>query len=173
MRPYSVVVPSKAWHNFVPMRVENLFAVLITLQFLVIISHDWLEIPGWTHGRQVQAVIGRQKLLWATAINAIFPGTAVAFALWFVGKPHPRYVASYWAIYCGITVFSAIAMWYVPYLFGADEKKQTEYAKMYAGTRHVFPARGNNPRPNLLHVVFHLLFVVNFALAVMIRFRWV
>ncbi len=153
------------------MKVETLFALLITLQFIVVVCHDWLDIPGWTHGSQVQQIIGRQKLLWATAINAIFPGVAVAFAFWFEGKPHPQFVGTYWTIYCGVTVFSVISMWYVPYFFGADEKKKLEYSRMYAGTRHIFPARGDNPRPNLLHVGFHVLFVVNFALALAIRFR--
>lgn len=152
------------------MRLDALFAWLIILQFIVVVSHDWLEIPGWTHGSQVQAAIGRTKLLWASAINAIFPGLAVAFTLWFWGKPHPRYVATYWVIYCALTVASAVGMWYVPYLFGADEKKKLEYLQMYAGTRHIFPARGDNPRPNLLHVLFHILFVVNFVLALMILF---
>jgi hypothetical protein len=153
------------------MRAGALFEWLIVLQFVVVVSHDWLEIPGWTHGSQVQAVIGRTKLLWATGINAIFPGLAAGFALWFWGKSHPSYVGTYWVIYCAVTVASAVGMWYVPYLFGADEKKKLEYSRMYAGTRNIFPARGDNPRPNLLHVLFHILFVVNFALALMIRLR--
>jgi hypothetical protein len=74
------------------MTADTLFAFLIMLQFIVIVCHDWLDIAGWTHGRQVQAVIGRTKLLWATAINALFPGAAVAFAAWFWGKSHPRFV---------------------------------------------------------------------------------
>jgi hypothetical protein len=152
------------------MRINTLFAWLIILQFIVVVSHDWLEIPGWTHGSQVQAAVGRTKLLWATAINAIFPGLAVAFALWFWGKSHPSYVGTYWVSYCAVTVASAVGMWYVPYLFGADEKKKLEYLQMYTGTRHIFPARGDNPRPNLLHVLFHVLFVMNFALASMISF---
>ena len=106
------------------MSLHTLFAFLITLQFLVVGSHDWIDIPGWNHGRQVQAVIGRTKLLWATVINAVFPGLAVAFALWFWGRSHPTYVGSYWVIYCGVTLLSAIGMWYVPYLRGADEKKK-------------------------------------------------
>ena len=154
-----------------PMNLQTLFAWLIILQFIVVVSHDWLEIPGWTHGSQVQAAIGRTKLLWATAINAIFPGVAVGFALWFWGKTHPTYVGTYWLFYCGVALASAIGMWYVPYFRGTDEKTKLQYAAMYAGTRHIFPARGDNPRPNLLHVLFHILFVVNFGLALMIRFR--
>jgi hypothetical protein len=49
---------------------------------------------------------------------------------------------NYWVIYCAVTVASAIAMWYVPYLFGGSEEQRRDYAEMYAGTRQVLPARG-------------------------------
>jgi len=62
-------------------------------------------------------------------------------------------------------------MWYVPYLHRAPDKQKSEYLKMYAGTRHVLPARGDNPRPNLFHMGIHLLFVVNVCLSVALRFR--
>lgn len=149
---------------------EALFAVLIVLQFAVVVSHDWLEIPGWTHGSQVQAVVGRRKLALATAINAIFPGLAVAFAIAFWNAAKPWYVDDYWIAYCAITVISAVAMWYVPYVLGASEATKREYAGMYAGTLQVLPARGDNPRPNLLHICFHVLFVANLALVLMMRF---
>jgi hypothetical protein len=42
-------------------KIETLFACLIVLQFAVVVSHDWLDIPGWTHGWQAQAVVGRWK----------------------------------------------------------------------------------------------------------------
>ena len=72
-------------------------------------------------------------------------------------------------MYCAVTVASAIGMWYVPYLFGTTEKQKREYGTMYAGTRHVLPPRGDNPRPNLLHICFHLLFAANLFLAIAIR----
>jgi len=64
-------------------------------------------------------------------------------------------------------------MWYVPYLLGTTEERKREYLRMYAGTRQVLPARGDNPRPNLLHVGFHVLFVINFVLRVVMRARGV
>lgn len=149
---------------------ETLFSVLIVLQFAVVLGHDWLEIPGWTHGSQVQAVVGRRKLALATVINAIFPGIAAAFAIVFWNAAKPWYVGDYWIAYCAITVISAVAMWYVPYVFGASEATKREYAGMYAGTHQVLPARGDNPRPNLLHICFHVLFVANLALVLMMRF---
>jgi hypothetical protein len=149
---------------------QSLFTCLITLQFLVVVLHDWVDIAGWTHGRQVQSIVGRRKLWIATAINAIFPGLAVAFAFWFWNAPKPTGVVNYWVIYCAITLGSAMTMWYIPYLFGASEGKSREYEQMYAGTRQILPPRGNNPRANLLHVCFHILFVINFALALSLRF---
>lgn len=116
-------------------------------------------------------MIGGRKLWLVTLVNATFPGLAVALAFWYWNRPAPRLVADYWIIYCAVTLLSAIAMWYVPYLFGATEEKKRLYTRMYAGTRQVLPPRGENPRPNLLHVLFHVLFVVNFILVLALRFR--
>jgi len=149
---------------------ETLFTVLIAVQFAVIVLHDWLEIPGWTHGHQVQSVVGRAQLRLATLVNAVFPGTAVALALYYWRKPKPEAVIDYWAVYCAITALAAAIMWYLPYLFGCSQRRKQLYAKMYAGTRQILPARGDNPRPNLLHVCFHLLFAANLILIISMRF---
>jgi hypothetical protein len=58
-------------------KIQTLFTCLITLQFVVVTSHDLVDIPGWTHGTQVQSIVGRRKLLLMTLVNAIFPGLAV------------------------------------------------------------------------------------------------
>ena len=148
----------------------GLFAVLISLQFTLIVFHDLVDIPGWAHGRQVWAVVGRRKFWIGTLINAVFPGVAFIHALRFWRAPVPAHVASYWWIYCGITVLSAIAMWWLPYFFGAKAETKRRYATMYAGTIHVLPARGDNPRPNLLHLFFHALFLLNLGLALWLKF---
>jgi hypothetical protein len=88
--------------------IQTLFTCLITLQFVVVVSHDLIDIPGWTHGSQVQSIIGRRKLWLATMINAIFPGLAVAYAIYFWNRPKPEFVANYWMIYCAVTLVSAI-----------------------------------------------------------------
>jgi hypothetical protein len=36
------------------------------LQFVVVAAHDLIDIPGWTHGSQVQSIEGRRKLWLAT-----------------------------------------------------------------------------------------------------------
>jgi len=149
--------------------IQTVFTCLITLQFIVIVSHDLVDIPGWTHGSQVRSTIGRRKLWFATLANSTFPGLAVAFAAYFWNKPKPKFVSEYWIVYCAITLASAVGMWYVPYLFGTSDEKKRVYSMMYAGTRQVLPQRGDNPRPNLIHVCFHVLFVINFGLALAMR----
>ncbi len=148
-----------------------LFSLLIILQFAIIISHDLIDIPGLVHGAQIQAMIGRRKVWLATLANSIFPGIAAGFAVFFWNRPRPGYVPSYWLIYCGVALLSAIGMWYIPYLRGAPDKQKSEYLGMYAGTRHILPARGDNPRPNLFHIGIHVLFAANFCLALAIRTR--
>ena len=94
---------------------QMLFTVLITVQFLVVVLHDLLDIPGWTNGAKVRKVVGSKTLWVATMINAVFPGLAVAFAVYAWNRPRPSFVTQYWLIYCAVTLISAIVMWYVPY----------------------------------------------------------
>jgi hypothetical protein len=148
-----------------------LFSCLIVLQFVIIISHDLIDIPGWVHGSQVQAQMGRRKVWLATLANAIFPGIAAGFAIYFWNRPKPAFVPNYWVIYCAVALMSAVAMWYLPYFRGATEKEKRERLSMYAGTRHILPERGDNPRPNLFHMGIHVLFVANFCLALVLRFH--
>jgi hypothetical protein len=94
----------------------QLFSWLIVQQFIAVTTHDWIDVPGWTTGSQVQEVVGRRKLLLASLINAIFPGVAVTLAIIYWNRPAPRLVPDYWIVYCAVTVASAIGMWYIPYL---------------------------------------------------------
>jgi len=149
--------------------IQILFTGLMTLQFLVVSLHDLIDLPGWTTATQVQSIVGRRKLWMITLVNALFPGLAVVLGIYFWNSRKPGFVLDYWVVYSAVTLASAIAMWYVPYFLGATEKRKREYSSMYAGTRQILPPRGDNPRPNLLHVCFHVLFVINFLLALALR----
>jgi len=150
--------------------IQLLFTLLIALQFVVIVLHDLVDLPGWTNAKKMREVIGVRKLWLATCVNAIFPGVAVGFAVYAWQRAAPQFMTTYWLVYCGVTLLSAVGMWYVPYFRGVTREKALEYKTMYEGTRQVLPARGENPRPNLLHVCFHVLFVVNLGMAVALRF---
>ena len=147
----------------------TLFTCLIVVQLAIILFHDLIDIPGWVHGSQVQALMGKRKVWLATLANSVFPGIAAGFAIYFWNRPKPAFVPNYWIIYCAVAVLSAVGMWYVPYFRGAPEKTKREYLTMYAGTRHILPPRGDNPRPNLFHMGIHALFLATFALAIALR----
>ncbi len=151
-------------------RLQLAFVLLLMLQCALIVLHDLVDIPGWHHGRQVRTAVGPRKFSLGSLINAVFPGLAFYLTLCFWHEQAPGYVSTYWLAYCAITVGFAIAMWWVPYFFGTDAATRRLYAPMYAGTRHLLPARGDNPRPNALHLAFHALFVLNLGLALRLRF---
>jgi hypothetical protein len=100
----------------------------------VVALHDLVDIPGWTHGRQVRSALGRNKVLIATLINSLFPGLAAALALYYWQRPAPTCVSSYWIIYCAVTVVSAASAWWIPYFRGADESTK-EYRVPLRGAR--------------------------------------
>ena len=43
---------------------QLLFTLLISVQFVVIVQRDQLDIPGWTKGTEVGEAVGRKKLVW-------------------------------------------------------------------------------------------------------------
>ena len=92
----------------------------------------------------------------------------MAFAWYFWRRPVPAYVNRYWMIYCGVTVVAALSMWYLPYLLDTTAEKKQEYRRYYAATRQILPERGDHPRPNLLHVIFHVIFVASLSLALLL-----
>jgi hypothetical protein len=149
---------------------ELAFFILLIVQFLVVALHDMVDIPGWVHGSRVRATVGRSKFVIGTALTAGFPALAVGYAIYFWTRPKPAYVYSYWMWYCGITVASAIAMWWIPYFFGASEETRRMYTDMYRDTRQALPARGDNPRPNVFHLVLHVLFAATLVMALLLRF---
>ena len=151
--------------------IQTLFNYLIILQFVVVALHDWIEIPGWTHGKQMIAVLGPAKMAIGTAVNCLIPGAAAFFAICFWHRPKPGYVLDYWVIQNAFLAFGAITAWWIPYFRGTDEKTKQMYLRMYEGTKQILPPRGDNPRPNVLHLFFHVLFAINLILSAVLWLR--
>jgi hypothetical protein len=78
---------------------QALFTCLICVQFLVVMLHDLVDIPGWTHGSQVKAVVGPTKYWIGTLVNGVFPGVAVGYAIYWWGRTPSVRAADYWVIY--------------------------------------------------------------------------
>ena len=71
--------PAKGRMGRTLLRLQTIFATLIIVQFIVVALHDWVDIPGWTHSKQVQTAQGRWRFLLITLAKCVFPGLAVAF----------------------------------------------------------------------------------------------
>jgi hypothetical protein len=50
-----------------------------------------------------------------------------------------------------------IATWFVPYFFGASPKWEKIYLRVQGRTLMVLPKRGDNPNPNLEHLILMIL----------------
>lgn len=151
--------------DFSPTMLQKFFTVLLVLQFVMNSFHDWIDIPGWIHGKQVRATIGVTKTIIGTAVNSLFPASAAAVAIYYWQRPAPTGARIYWLIYCAVVVLGAIGMWWIPCFRGTDQKTRDLYSKMYAGTRQVLPPHGDNPRPNVFHLFLHALGATNLILA--------
>jgi hypothetical protein len=152
--------------DFSATMLQKLFTVLLVLQFVMNGFHDWIDIPGLIHGKQVRATIGVTKMMIGTAVNSLIPASAAAVAIYYWQRPAPSGVRIFWLIYCAVVVLGANGMWWIPYFRGTDQKTRDLYSKMYAGTRQVLPPHGDNPRPNVFHLFLHALGATNLILAV-------
>ena len=56
---------------------QLLFTLLISVQFVVIVQRDQLDIPGWTNGTEVREVVD-EKIGLATGINLLPPRVTLA-----------------------------------------------------------------------------------------------
>lgn len=53
-----------------------------------------------------------------------------------------------------------IATWFIPYFFGASDKWQEIFSRVQGRTLMVLPKRGDNPNPNLEHLILMALTIV-------------
>ena len=83
--------------------------------------------------------------------------------------PHHRAIATKEVGKCAILkwFYEGEPIWVTPQFF---TQLCEELTRFNAGTKHLLPARADNPRPNALHLGFHALFVLNLALALRLRF---
>ncbi len=71
--------------------IQTIFTILTALQFVFMLLHDLVDIPGWTHGRQVRAALGPTKVVIGTLINAIFPvGLATYYGIQYWAPAAPN-----------------------------------------------------------------------------------
>jgi hypothetical protein len=61
------------------------------------------------------------------------------------------------AAYYPILFLCEVATWWVPYVFGASAKWREIYSRVQGRTIGILPRRGDNPAPNLEHLILMAL----------------
>lgn len=131
---------------------------LITL-FLAL--HDWIDIYPLNDLATFNKHCSLRNKVLMTFINTPFFIIYTGILLYYWSTPMPPYAKAYLLV-CNLLFFTGIIFsWWLPYLFGWPVSQVKDLHETH-GTTHAFlPAIGNNPIPNTLHVIFHLVFVVN------------
>lgn len=152
---------------------EYLFVVLLTLQCIILLLHDTMNFYPLNDIRALRRKMPTRARIGMVIGNALPAGIALLLESRWFGHPKPLATGLYFVLYYAVTLAMMYMSWYHLYLFGASEERKRAYREEYGNTLQILPPRGDNPRPNALHVFLHLLFIVNTFLAVMIGFNLV
>jgi len=138
----------------------------LTAIFLVyVLIHDWVPLgPLNDIERQREQPLSTRILV---EIGNVLPIVVLlTLSLLFPTGPLPAGAAIYAGLY--IVAFAVLAWlsWYRPYLRGSTPAREAAAAHEYGRTIQVLRPRANRIRPNLMHVILHLLFLAVAACAV-------
>ena len=138
---------------------------LITL-FLAL--HDWIDIYPLNDLATFNKYCSLRNKILMTIVNTPFFIIYTAILLYYWSTPIPMYASAY-LVACNILFLTGIIFsWWLPYLCGWPISQVQELHESH-GTTHTFlPTIGNNPTPNTLHVMFHVVFVINMVATFMI-----
>lgn len=128
---------------------------LQSLQFLILLLHDWIPLGSLTDVAAVRRMNKLKHLLIGTAVTSV----PVAWALWRsianFGHPYPHGLKiGLWLIY-GILFVGELQSWWIPYVFGASPEKVQRFQELFGRTHAFLPVR-HGIVPNTFHVLLHL-----------------
>ena len=133
-------------------------SVLITLFLLL---HDWIDIYPLNDLATFNKHCSLRNKILMTVFNTPFFIIYTAILLCYWSTPLSWYGMTYLIICNVLFSIGIICSWWAPYLFGWPVEQTKELRETH-GTTHTFlPAIGNNPIPNTLHIIFHLVFFIN------------
>lgn len=153
--------------------VETIFLVLSLIQFLILLVQDTVNLFPLNDIKHLQESMSLRDRTLMFIGNTVFFLICLVLQIVYFGQPKPVWVGGYAVLLYGLNLYLMYQQWYKYYFFGAAAEVNAKYALEYGRTLHILPARGSNPRPNLLHLVLHVLFVCNTILAIIVCFNGV
>jgi len=126
---------------------------------VVVAVHDWVPL-GRLNDLSPENQPPRGTRV-AASVGNIVPVVALfVIAIVWSDRPLPLGAAIFAVAYIAVFVVLMWLSWYQPYFFGASEQRERDAEREYGGTVQVLPRRGTHVRPNLMHVILHVLFIV-------------
>jgi hypothetical protein len=145
-----------------------LFVVLLSFQTLICAVQDLVDIYPLNNLKKQYGNTPKKTWVIATFGNTLPPFLGLIFLLIFAREQTPIWVGIYLIAYHAINTILLYFSWYKLYFFGASKEDTDRIEKEYGDTLQILPKIKNNPRPNLLHFILHILFVLNTILSVMV-----
>ena len=155
------------------MFIEFIFADLLIVQLAYLLFHDLVDLFPYNDIERIKSFKPKGKLVISVIGNSMPAVVALFFVVRYIGEYKPWFVTAYLVFYFSTTLLLIFLNWYLPYFFGASEKETADYEFLYGRTRQRLPPRNGNPRPNVLHAVLHILFVINAVLMILVAFNLV
>ncbi|WP_010277088.1 hypothetical protein [Paenibacillus senegalensis] len=148
---------------------EKVFAAGLMIIMLFMVTHDWIPLGGLNDLEGIRSQHTTSELVSATLFN--FASILIVFglAMWFLGKAYPLWVRIWLVAHLGGIFAGAMAAWWIPYWFGADDNLVMRYDAMF-GSTHAFLPVMNGIVPNTIHVLFHLVLVIVWLQSIYLAF---
>jgi hypothetical protein len=141
-----------------------MFSILFILQliiFLFLILHDLVPLGRFNDVRAVKEYKGIHKTIRDALINGIPYGFLVLVFIYVGHGTYPLWAKIYTLLVYSLYTLGILLSWYIPYFFGASEKRKIAYQKQFHNTITFLPWR-NGITVNALHVIYHCLHIIAF-----------
>jgi len=146
-------------------------SILITLFLLL---HDWIDIYPLNDLATFNKHCSLRNKILMTCVNTPFFIIYTAILLFYWTTPFPWYAKTYLIVCNALFSIGIIFSWWLPYLFGWPAEQAKELHETHSSTHTFLPAINNNPIPNTLHVIFHLVFFINMITTIILIYhQWV
>jgi len=113
---------------------EKMFMACHGAMLLFLLLHDRVPLGPFNDPEAVRRENTTGVLLLVTIVNGLSVGILLLLAGLFAGKKYPLWLRSWFVIHLGLILAGAAKAWWMPYLFGADEKRLQRDQAMFGGT---------------------------------------
>jgi hypothetical protein len=138
------------------LRISLATQFLLAVYFQII---NWFPLGLWNYQPGFVPLINSRMIEWGdVGVDCLFllPFLLFSLAYWRNWK---------WLMWVGVAgyggwLFLQIQTWWIPYIFGASDRWEATYRRVFARTTQILPSYGSHLAPDGMHLVIQILLVV-------------